>query len=192
VPNGDVQGVLVALLRNCLKAVSLAEVRQNRKIFKRVLQRLSPDRIFILGPKDHTAKGAIPEALYRTLLGASTRALPVPGDLGPDGVNAVTSDADLGAWLDALTRHDLSESNSDSVTKAQFLQATDLVIQTAGDKTQQAQLVRKFSNLKVLFAFKGGNGQIEAASLAELVESHRRGRLFKVSDPKSPLGSVMT
>ena len=146
--------------------------------------------IFAFGPQDHAAKGAIPEALYRTLLNASTRALPVPGDLGPDGVTAITSDADLGAWLDAMTRHDLSESHSGGVTKAQLLDASERVIRAAGDETRQISLLRQCSRLKVLRAYKGADGDIEGVSLAELTESHGRGWVFKVSDPNRPLGFV--
>ena len=190
VRTGDMQDALVALLRTCLQAVRLVDVRQHRKIFKRIVQLLSPDRIFAFGPQDHAAKGAIPEALYRTLLSASTRALPVPGDLGPDGVTAITSDADLGAWLDAMTRHDLSESHSGGVTKAQLLDASERVIRAAGDETRQISLLRQCSRLKVLRAYKGADGDIEGVSLAELTESHGRGWVFKVSDPNRPLGFV--
>lgn len=187
---GDIQDALVILLRTCLQAVRLVDVRQHRKIFKRIVQLLSPDRIFAFGPQDHTAKGAIPEALYRTLLSASTRALPVPGDLGPDGVTAITSDADLGAWLDAMMRHDLSESHSGGVTKPQVLDASERVIRAAGDETRQISLLRQCSRLKVLRAYKGADGDVEGASLAELTESHRRGWLFKVADATRPLGFV--
>ena len=190
VRTGDIQDALVALLRTCLQAVRLVDVRQHRKIFKRIVQLLSPDRIFAFGPQDHAAKGAIPEALYRTLLNASTRALPVPGDLGPDGVTAITSDADLGAWLDAMMRHDLSESHSGGVTKTQLLDASERVIRAAGDEARQISLLRQCSRLKVLRAYKGADGDIEGVSLAELTESHGRGWLFKVSDPNRPLGFV--
>src|SRR5690606_1256448 len=43
---GDIQDALVVLLRTCLQAVRLVDVRQHRKIFKRIVQLLSPDRIF--------------------------------------------------------------------------------------------------------------------------------------------------
>lgn len=190
VRSGDIQDTLVALLRSCLQAVRLVDVRQHRKLFKRVVQLLSPDRIFAFGPQDHAAKGAIPESLYRTLLSASTRALPVPGDLGPDGVTAITNDADLSAWLDAVARYDLSQSHSDGVTKAQLLDACERVIRAAGDEARQISLLRQCSRLRVLRAYKGANGDIEGVSLAELTESHGRGWVFKVSDPNQPLGFV--
>jgi hypothetical protein len=190
VRTGDIQDALVALLRTCLQAVRLVDVRQHRKIFKRIVQLLSPERIFAFGPQDHAAKGAVPEALYRTLLNASTRALPVPGDLSPDGVTAITTDADLGAWLDAMMRHDLSGPNSGGVTKAQLLDASERVIKAAGDEARQISLLRQCSRLKVLRAQKGLDGEIEGVSLAELTESHGRGWLFKVNDPNRPLGFV--
>lgn len=186
----DVQDALVEMLRTCLQAARLADVRQHRKIIKRIVQLLSPDRIFAFGPQDHAAKGAIPEALYRTLLNASTRALPVPGDLGPDSVKSTASDEDLGAWLDAMMRHDVSEPHSGDVTKTQLLDATERVIRAAGDDTRQLSLLRQCSQLKVLRAVKGADGEIEGVSLADLTESHSRGWLFKVSDPNRPLGFV--
>ena len=186
----NIQDALVAHLRTCLQGVRLADVRQHRKIFKRIVQLLLPDRIFALGAQDHEAKGAIPEALYRTLLSAPTRALPVPGDLGPDGGTEIASDADLGAWLDAITRHDLSESPPGGVTKAQLLDASERVIRAAGDEARQTSLLRQYSRLKVLRAYKGEDGEVENVSLAELTESHGRGWVFKVSDPKRILGFV--
>jgi hypothetical protein len=185
-----IQDALVAILRSCLQAVRLVDVRQHRKIFKRIVQLLSPDRIFAFGPHDHAAKGAIPEELYRTLLSASTRALPVPGDLSPDGVTAIPSDADLGTWLDAMMRHDVSGPHSGNVTKIQLLDATDRVIRAAGDEASQLSLLRRFSSLKVLRAYRGVDGDIEGVSLAELIESHRHGQLFKRTDPNRPLGHV--
>jgi hypothetical protein len=186
----EVQDALVRLLRALLLEVHLADVRQHRKIFKRIVQLLSPDRIFAFGPKDHAARGAIPEALYRTLLSASTHALPVPGDLGPDGVSTITSDADLAAWLGALVQHDLSASHSGGVTKAQLLDASERVIRASGDEARQISLLQKCSRLKVLRAYNAADGEIESASLSQLTESHRLGWIFKVADPKQPLGAV--
>jgi hypothetical protein len=190
VRTGDVQDALVELLRTCLQGVRLADVRQHRKIFKRIVQLLSPDRIFTFGPQDPAAKGAIAEALYRTLLKAPTRALPVPADLGPDGVTAITDDADLGAWLDAMMRHDVGGPNSGGVTMAQLLDATERVIRAAGDEARQISLLRQFSRLKVLRAYKGADGVIEGVSLVDLTEAHARGWLFKVTDPNRLLGFV--
>lgn len=187
---GDIQDALVAILRTCLQAVRLVDVRQHRKVFKRIVQLLSPDRIFAFGPQDHAAKGAVPEALYRTLLNATTRALPVPGDLGPDGVTAITSNADLGAWLDAMMRHEVSGPHSGGVTKAQLLDATERVIRAAGDEARQISLLRQCSRLKVLRAYKGADGEVEGVSLADLTEAHGRGWLFKGTDPNRPLGFV--
>jgi hypothetical protein len=186
----DVQDTLVAMLRGCLKDVGLAEVRQNRKDFKRLVQCLSPERVFIFGPQDAAAKGAIPEALYRTLLNAATKALPVPGDLGPNGVTPVANDADLGAWLDALIRHDFTGVRSGGVSKAQVLDAADRVIRAAGDESRQLSLLRQNSLLKVLRASKGADGEVEGVSLTDLLETHARGWLFRVSDARQPLGHV--
>jgi hypothetical protein len=194
---GDIQDVLVATLRTCLQSVPLNDVRQHRKTFKRIVQLLQPDRIFTFGTQDHAAKGAIPEALYRTILSASTRTLPVPRDLGPDGVTVImsdtdlrVSDADLRAWLDAMMRHDLSESRLGGVTKTQLLDASERVIRAAGDETRQISLLRHCSHHKVLRAYRGADGVIDRVSLAELNEAHGRGWVFKVSDPNRPLGFV--
>ncbi|CAM5320011.1 sacsin N-terminal ATP-binding-like domain-containing protein [Eoetvoesiella caeni] len=189
VRTGDIQDALVALLRTSLQTVRLVDVRQNRKIFKRIVQ-LLPDRVFAFGPQDHTAKGAIPEALYRTLLNASTRVLPVPGDLAPDRVTAIPSNADLCAWLDAMMRHDVSGPHSGAVTKTQLLNATERVIKAAGDEAKQLLLLRQRGRLKVLRAYKGEDGETEGVSLMELTETHSRGWLFKVTDPNRPLGLV--
>ncbi len=186
----DIQDALVGFLRTCLQAVRLVDVRQHRKIFKRIVQLLSPDRIFAFGPQDHAAKGALPESLYRTLLNASTRALPVPGDLGPDGVTAIMTDADLCAWLDAMMRHDLSELHSGGVTKTQLLDASERVIRAAGDETRQISLLRQCSRLKVLRAYRGVDSEIEGVSLEELTESHGRGWLFKTIDTTRRSGDV--
>lgn len=186
----EFQNALVVLLRTCLKAVPLVDVRQHRKIFKRIVQLLSPDRIFAFGPQDHAAKGAIPEALYRTLLNASTQALPVPADLGPEGVAAIMTETDLGAWLAAMMRHDLGGPHSGGVTKTQLLDATERVIKAAGDEARQISLLRQCSRLKVLRAYKGADGDIECVSLVELTESHGRGWVFKVTDATRPLGFV--
>ena len=190
VSTGEVQDVLICLLRTCLQSVPLVDVRQHRKIFKRIVQLLSPDRIFVIGPQDHTAKGAIPEALYRTLLSAPSKALPVPGDLGPDGISAMVTETDLAAWLEAVMRHDLSQSYSGSVSKTQLLDTSERIIRAAGDDIKQLSLLRQCSHLKVLRALKGDDGELECVSLAELTESHNCGWLFKLSDPNRPLGFV--
>ena len=190
VRTGDVQDALVVLLRTCLQGVRLADVRQHRKLFKRIVQLLSPDRVFAFGPLDPTSKGALPEALYRTLLKAATHALPVPGDLGPDGVTPVTNEVDLRAWLDAMMRHDVSDPHSGGVSKAQVIDAAERVIRAAGDEARQISLLRLCSRLKVLRAFNGADGEIEGLSLTDLTEAHERGWLFKVSDPNRPLGFV--
>ena len=186
----EVQDALVVQLRNCLQSVRLPDIRQHRKTFKRIVQLLTPGRVFAFGPQDPTAKGALPEALFRTLLIAPTQALPLPGDLAPDGAAAVIADTDLGAWLNAITQHDLSGPGSGGVTKAQVLDACERVIRAAGDESRQISLLRQHSRLKVLRAFKGKDGEVEGISLTELTESHVRGWLFKVSDPNRPLGFV--
>ncbi len=188
----DVQDALVNILRKGLLRVSLTEVRKNRKIFKRIVQMLSPDRIFAFGPKDHHAKGAIPEAIYRVLLNTATKALAVPGDLGPDGVTTGPSDEDLIAWLVALDRHDSATSKHGDVNISQFLDTAELVIRASGDDERQLTLLRKCRRLRVLRAVKSADAAVVAVSLEDLVDSHGQGWLFRVGYGDSPLGSTST
>ncbi len=188
----DVQDALVDILRKGLLRVSLTEVRKNRKIFKRIVQMLSPDRIFAFGPKDHQAKSAIPEAIYRALLNTATRALPVPGDLGPDGVTTGPLDEDLIAWLVALDRHDSAISKHGAVNISQFLDTAELVIRASGNEESQLTLLRQCRRLRVLRAVKGSDSAMAAVSLEELVNSHERGWLFRGGYGDSPLGSTST
>lgn len=188
---GEIQDALVLLLRSGLQGIRLADVRQHKKAFKRIVQLLTPDRVFAFGPQDATAKGALPEALYRTLLPVATRALPLPGDLGPEGGTTISANrADLGIWLEALMRHDVSRPQSAGVTKAQVLDAADRVIRAAGDETEQMSLLRQHSRLKVLRAFNAADGTVEGASLTDLMDAHAGGWLFKITDPNRPLGLV--
>lgn len=187
---GEVQDSLVVQLRSFLLGSRLAEVRQHRKIFKRIAALLTVDRVFGLGPADPSAKGAIPERLLRKILGSPTRALPLPGDLAPDGLDAKPNQADLLAWLQALTRSDSSGASDGDSTPSQLLDAAERIIKAAGDDAEQVALLRLCARLKVLRAMRGADGEVEAVSLADLMEAHTRGRLFKVSDPNRPLGFV--
>ncbi len=189
--NADsVQDALVNILRKCLLKVSLSEVRSNRKIFKRIVKVLSPDRVFAFGTKDQNAKGAIPEHFYRTLLNTATKALAVPGDLGPDGVTTCPSDEDLIAWLVSLDRLNSDILKAAVVNKSQFLDAAEQLIRASGDEDSQLALLRQCRRLRVLRAFNGDGAGIVIVSLEELMDSHERGLLFKVVDPNQPLGLV--
>lgn len=190
VRTNEVQDELVNLLHKCLHQVGLDEVRKNRKIFKRIVALLSLERFFVVGPQDTAAKGALPEALYRALLSAATRALPLPGDLGPDGHSSTPSESDLAAWLDALARYPLDVTRGAGVTVDQMLDAADRVIRAAGDESRQISLLRRCRELKVLRAREGSAGKFEAVSLAHLADCHARGRLFRTTDPNRPLGNV--
>lgn len=186
----EVQDALVVQLRSFLLGSRLAEVRQHRKIFKRIAALLTEDRVFGLGPADPSAKGAIPERLLRKILASPTRALPLPGDLAPDGVDAKPHQADLLAWLQALTRSDSSGTSASDSTPAQMLDATERIIKAAGDDAEQVALLRQCARLKVLRAMRGHDGEVEAVSLADVMEAHARGTLFRVSDASRPLGFV--
>lgn len=187
---GEVQNALVGLLRSLLLGSRLAEIRQHRKIFKRIAALLTEGRVFKLGPVDPNAKGAIPERLLRKILESPTRALPLPGDLAPDGIDAKPDQTDLLAWLQALTRSDSSDASDGDSTPSQLLDAAERIIKAAGDDAEQVALLRSCDRLKVLRAMRGADGEVEAVSLADLMEAHTRGRLFKVSDPNRPRGFV--
>ncbi len=190
VQTAEVQDVLVDQLRRLLLSVPLIEIRQNRKIFKRVLSVLKPERLFALGPADPRATGAVHELLFRRLLSANTRALPIPSDLAPDGVESSAQEADLRAWLGALTNGDTRGSAHREQGAPQILDVAERIIKAAGGEDAQSLLVRTCSQLKILRALTGGNGDFEAVSLADLTEAHSRGRVFRISDVSRPLGFV--
>jgi hypothetical protein len=190
VRTNEVQDELINLLRKCLDRVRLDEVRKNRKIFKRVVTLLSPERIFVVGTQDTAAKGALSETLYRTLLSAATRALPLPGDLGPDSHSSAPSEADLAAWLGALARHPLDATHGAGVTVVQMLDAADRVIRAAGDESRQISLLRRCRGLNVLRTLEGSAGNVGASSLDDLIDCHAKGWLFRTTDPNRPLGNV--
>jgi hypothetical protein len=187
---GEVQDALVVQLRSFLLDSRLAEVRQHRKIFKRIVALLTEDRVFGLGPVDPSAKGAIPERFLRKILASPTRALPLPADLAPDGVDGKPHHTDLLAWLHALTRNDSSGTSDRDSSSAQVLDAAERIIRAAGDDAEQVALLRQCTRLKVLRAMRGNDGEVEAVSLVDLMDAHARGWLFRVSDVRRPLGFV--
>ncbi|MFN3628758.1 MAG: sacsin N-terminal ATP-binding-like domain-containing protein, partial [Casimicrobiaceae bacterium] len=187
---GEVQDELVVQLRGLLMGAQLSEVRRHRKTFKRIAALLSEDRVFALGSADLGAKGAIPERLFRKILASPTRALPLPGDLAPDRGDAKPNQADLVAWLKALTRGESTGVSEEDSTPSQLLDAAERIIKAAGDDAEQVALLRSCAQLKVLRAMRGADGEVEGVSLTDLVEAHARGRLFKVSDPNRRLGFV--
>lgn len=190
VRSSEVQDHLVERLRVGLQGVELAEVRQHRATFRRIVQLLAPDRVFAIGPQDPAAKSALPEGLFRTLLAAQTRALPVPGDLGPDGVATTAGPEDLSAWLQALARYSLDSGQQSGATKTQLLDAAERVVRAAGDEVAQADLLRRNSHLRVLRSTVAGDGEVAPASLNELAAARRRGLLFRTTVPNRPLGLV--
>jgi hypothetical protein len=187
VRTSEVQDALVSQLRQLLLNAPLADFRQHRKIFKRVFSTLSHERLFALGPVDPTARGAIPEALLRRMLTANASALPIPSDLAPDGLVTSARDGDLRAWLDALANG--SDRGADT-SAPQLLEVAERIIKAAGDDDAQASLVRSCSTLRILRAFKGRDGEIQAVSLSDLMSAQALGLVFRVADASRPLGFV--
>jgi hypothetical protein len=62
-----------------MRQIELSAIRSNRALFQKLVSFLAPDRRLAIGPQGATAKGAIPEQLYRTLVVADTHALAAPG-----------------------------------------------------------------------------------------------------------------
>ncbi len=190
VRTSEVQDALVDQLRRLLLSTPLADFRQHRKIFKRILSTLSHERLFALGPVDPNARGAIPEPLLRRMLAADTSALPIPADLAPDGLGTSARDSDLRAWLGALANGSSKGTDASAPTAPQLLDVADRIIKAAGDEVAQSSLVRSVPMLRILRAVKGCDGEIEAVSLSDLTEAHALGMVFKVSNASRPLGFV--
>ena len=150
-----VGNMLVGKLRGFLLESSLVEVRQHRKIFKRIVTLLEDDRFFGLGPVDPSAKGALPERLLRNILARRTKALPLPSDLAPDGRNPKPCQRDLQEWLQALADSNSRGTPSSDSTPTQLLDAAELIIKAAGDNTEQIRLLESCPRLKVLRAMRG-------------------------------------
>lgn len=188
---GDVQNALVDMLREALQKVSLAEVRQNKGFFRRLVLLLPPERRFALGMRDAGAKGALSDAVYRQLVARPTRALLLPGDLAPDGSAGVALESDLDEWLRGLARA-MEIRSIESIADAEsILAVADSLIKAAGEHPAQTDLLRRNPSLRILKAVDGRDGTSIAVSLSELVEMNRERMLFRVSNPNKPLGLVV-
>lgn len=190
-----VQDALVAMLRGVLRHIDLSAIRSNRTLFQRLVSFLAPDRRLAIGPQGATAKGAIPEQLYRTLVGVDTHALLLPGDLGAPAGTPTTApgDSDVAAWLTAihrgiesLARYEAAESES----VEPLLRSAEQFIEALGDAGKQVPFMLRHRGLRVLRAINARDGAVNGVSLDFLLLLHQRRMLFKVTDAVNRVGHL--
>lgn len=179
-----VQGQLVRLIRKGLQKCRLSDVRAHRQLFKQLVEFLPLASRFGLGTRAIDARGALPEAVYSRLLDIETAALLLPADLAPDGDSGRPAESDIEAWLGGL-----GSLVAQQVEVSGCLEAAEIVIAAMGsDREQKVNLLRRCHRLKVLKAVDVRENKDVATSLQELLDTHGRAQLFRVSNPKDRLG----
>jgi len=190
-----VQDALVALLRGVLRQIDLSAVRSHRALFQKLVSFLSPDRRFAIGPQGASAKGAIPEPLYRALVAVDTHALLLPGDLGAPSGSATTAprESDVSVWLSTLHR-ELERIARDETASSDavepLLRAAEQLINALGDLGKQVPFMLRHRGLRVLRATNARDQKVTGVSLEFLLLVHQRHFLFKVSDAVNRFGHL--
>lgn len=190
-----VQDALVALLRGVLRHIDLSVIRSNRTLFQRLVSFLAPDRRLAIGPQSATAKGAIPEKLYRVLVAVDTHALLLPGDLGaPTGtLTTAPGEGDVAAWLPAIHR-EIERLARDETAGADavepLLRSAEQLIEALGDAGKQVPFMLRHRGLRVLRATNARDLTVNGLSLDFLLLVHQRRMLFKVSDAVNRIGHL--
>ena len=190
-----VQDALVAMLRGVLRHIDLSAIRRNRALFQILVSFLAPDRRLAIGPQGATAKGAIPEKLYRSLVAVDTLALLLPGDLGAP-IEAHTMPprgSDVSAWLIAIHR-EIERSACDEETQPDtvepLLRTAEQFIEALGDAGKQVPFMLRHRSLRVLRATNVRGLSVRGFSLDALLQVHQRRMLFRVTDAVNRVGHL--
>lgn len=179
-----VQAHLVVQIRNALRGCTLTELRSQTQLLRELFAFLPGELRFGLGTRTTDARGALPELLYRELLGAETRALLIPADLAPEGDPGRPSNPDIEAWLDCV-----GAIAAKKIEIARCLDAAEGLLQSLGaERERQASMVRRHPRIPLLRAIDVITGGEVARSLEELLAAQKDYQLFKVADPKDRFG----
>jgi hypothetical protein len=195
VSTSRVQDSLVEILRGVLRQIDLSAVRSNRTLFQKLVSFLAPDRRLAIGPQGATAKGAIPEQLYRALVSVHTHALLLPGDLGaPSGTPTMApGESDVAAWLTEIHRaveRLSSAGRADSDAVEPLLRSAEQLIEALGDAGKQVPFMLRNRQLRVLRATSARNLCVIGISLESLLLVHQGRMLFKASDAVNRIGHL--
>lgn len=190
-----VQDAMVAMLRGVLRHIDLSAIRSNRTLFQRLVSFLAPDRRLAIGPQGATAKGAMPEKLYRALVAIDTHALLLPGDLGaPTGtLTTAPGDGDVAAWLAAIHREieRLARDESPEPDAVEpLLRSAEQLIEALGDAGKQVPFMLRHRGLRVLRSTSARDLTVNGVSLDLLLLVHQQRMLFKVSDAVNRIGHL--
>ncbi|MDR6857859.1 sacsin N-terminal ATP-binding-like domain-containing protein [Variovorax guangxiensis] len=195
VSTGRVQDALVLMLRGALRQINLSAIRSNRTLFQRLVSFLAPDRRLAIGPQGPTARGAIPEKLYRALVAVDTHALLLPGDLGPPAGTLTTApgEGDVASWLTAIHREieRLARDEAAELDAAEpLLRSAEQLLETLGDAGKQVPFMLRNRGLRVLRATNARDLTVNGASLDSLLLIRQQRMLFKVSDAVNRFGHL--
>ncbi|KXV06413.1 hypothetical protein CR51_11860 [Caballeronia megalochromosomata] len=195
VRTGRVQDALVHLLQKALSQSDLSVLRGNRSHFSSLVSLVDASRRLSIGPQAANAKGAVPEALYRTLARLKTYALLLPRDLaGPLGSEVKAADeSDVRVWLNALhgeseRLHQGEKMDSDAVEA--LLRTAGFILDALGDETTRIAFMLTHRAFRVLQATSFKDGRNVAVSLDSLVKIHRQRLLFRNAGPNNQFGHL--
>jgi hypothetical protein len=186
--SGDMQAVLIKSLRRCIADISLDKLRQNRGLVRSLMALVSLDRVFAVGTRDASARGAVSDDLYKRLLSCETYAMPMLADLCEHQTSAKYATTDLVAWLEAIAFTDQDPGGGDDLESR--LGLAEEVIECAGAISEQASLISSVRRLPVLRLLPLRGQVSQAVSLNALLDAQTSRLLFKATTVTDPAGFV--
>lgn len=176
----NIRSVLISRLREFYATNGLEVIRQHRELHKQILHSLGPENVFAIGTIDTKAQTALPDWLFKKIIGQEASVLLVPLDLKPEWeaeASSKPSEHNLKLWLEALANI-VKDSKNDHTKIKSVTTAAEQIIELI-KKEDRSTFLKRFATLPILNATNIRINANVAISLRDLAQTAQEKRLFK-------------